>query len=155
MAVISFTKVNLPYGWMGNMYAAPITYNGLVYNTSEALFQALRFEDPQIREEIRIQASPMAAKMKATKHRKEMKVKPRGKEDIQNMELCLQLKFDQHKDLKDKLIKTKDHTIVEDIGKRNGEKHFFWGMKQINGEWIGNNMMGKLLMQLRERYQQI
>lgn len=155
MAVISFTAVNLPYGWMGNMYAAPISYNGQLYRTSEALFQALRFEDPQIREEIRAQASPMAAKMKAKSYNENMIIDPMSEEDITNMKLCLQLKFDQHPNLKLKLISTRDHTIVEDIGKRNGEKHFFWGMKQINGEWIGNNMMGKLLMQLRERYQQI
>jgi predicted NAD-dependent protein-ADP-ribosyltransferase YbiA (DUF1768 family) len=41
----------------------PIEHNGQVWPTSEALFQALRFDDPTIREEIRTQKSPMSAKM--------------------------------------------------------------------------------------------
>ena len=154
MAVISFTKVELPYGWLGKMYAAPITYNGKIYRTSEALFQALRFDNPEIQELIRAEKSPMAAKMVATKHKKEMKIVAREKEYIQNMALCLQLKFDQHPALKEKLLKTKDHILIEDIGNRNGENHLFWGMKKINGVWTGNNMMGKLLMELREKYKQ-
>jgi ribA/ribD-fused uncharacterized protein len=154
MAVISFTKVELPYGWLGNMYAAPITYNGQIYRTSEALFQCLRFDNPEIRELIRAQRSPMAAKMVTKPYKNQMIIAPREKEDIQNMALCLQLKFDQHPALKEKLLKTKDHILIEDIGNRNGENHLFWGMKKINGVWTGNNMMGKLLMELREKYKQ-
>lgn len=154
MAVISFTAVNLPYGWLGNMYAAPITYNGLVYKTSEALFQCLRFDNPEITELIRAQKSPMAAKMVTKPYTNQMIIAPREKEDVENMALCLQLKFDQHLKLKEKLIMTKDHTIIEDIGNRKGEKHLFWGMKRINNVWTGNNMMGKLLMELREKYKQ-
>jgi predicted NAD-dependent protein-ADP-ribosyltransferase YbiA (DUF1768 family) len=63
IAYISFTKTDLPYGWLGNMFAAPITYNGQIWRTSEALFQALRFEDETIREVIRNDKSPMGAKM--------------------------------------------------------------------------------------------
>ena len=65
IVVIEFTKVDLPYGWLGNMYASPISYEGKIWLTSEALFQALRFEDEEIRELIRLEKSPMGAKMKA------------------------------------------------------------------------------------------
>jgi len=30
VVVIEFTKVDLPYGWLGNMFAAPIRYNDKV-----------------------------------------------------------------------------------------------------------------------------
>ena len=152
MAVISFTKVNLPWGCLGNMAPYPITYEGKVWPTSEALFQALRFKDPDIREEIRIQKSPMAAKMKAKKHRASyMVVEPMSDEDIQNMRLCLKLKFTQHPGLKSRLMVTKGHTICEDIGKRRGSRHEFWGSYRNNeNQWIGNNMLGKLLMELRD-----
>jgi predicted NAD-dependent protein-ADP-ribosyltransferase YbiA (DUF1768 family) len=46
--VIGFTKVDLPYGWMGNMAAYPLKYENKVWLTSEALFQALRFDDIEI-----------------------------------------------------------------------------------------------------------
>ena len=65
MPVISFTNVNSPYGWLGNMSAFPIDYQNERWRTSEALFQAMRFEDEAIRQIIREQRSPIAAKRKA------------------------------------------------------------------------------------------
>ena len=65
MKYISFTKVALPYGWLGNMSPHPVTYNEEVWRTTEALFQALRFNDPSIQKEIRDEKSPMGAKLKA------------------------------------------------------------------------------------------
>lgn len=154
MAIISFTKVNLPYGWLGNMAPYPIEFNGQVWRTSEALFQALRFESLEIREIIRDQKSPMSAKMKAKPFNKQMVIAPCSAEDLDNMRLCIRLKFDQHSTLKEKLLKTGDHEIIEDIGSRSGPRHLFWGAKRINGLWQGENNMGKLLMELRESYLQ-
>ena len=62
--MIAFTKVDLPFGELGNMSPHRITYEGKRYKTAEALFQALRFEDEEIREELRSLASPMAVKMR-------------------------------------------------------------------------------------------
>ena len=65
--MIKFTKASLPYGWLGNMAPFPVMYNGKKWLTIEALFQALRFENEKIIEEIRLEKSPMGAKMKAKK----------------------------------------------------------------------------------------
>lgn len=151
MAFISFTKVDLPYGWMGNMAPYPIEFEGKRWLTSEALFQAMRFEDEEIRELIRVQKSPMAAKMKAKANKDKMVVVPMSDKDVENMQTCLKLKFTQHKLLSAALIKTTPHIIVEDIGNRNGTRHFFWGAKRnIKNEWEGTNTMGKLLMAVRQ-----
>jgi ribA/ribD-fused uncharacterized protein len=152
MAYISFTKTELPYGWLGNMFAAPITYQGQIWRTSEALFQALRFEDLTIREMIRNDKSPMGAKLVAK--RKEYKTKrvvePMSMEDIDNMRLCLRIKFDQHPDLREKLLKTGDHIIFENISARpKTPRNKFWGAVKNAGKLDGNNMLGKLLMELR------
>lgn len=156
MSVISFTKVELPYGWLGNMSPYPIEYLGKTWKTSEALFQALRFNDDDIREIIRSQKSPMAAKMKAKTNKHKYSIQPMSDEDVNNMRLCLNLKFEQHKILKEKLIKTGKHLIVEDIGKRRGSHHEFWGAYHtIENQWIGQNMMGHLLMELRSKYSEI
>ena len=62
--VIAFTKVKLPFGWLGNMSPHPIIFWDKEWRTAEALFQAGRFvTDDPIREEIRAEASPMSAKM--------------------------------------------------------------------------------------------
>ena len=151
MAYISFTKTNLPYGWLGNMFAAPITYQGQIWRTSEALFQALRFEDIGIRELIRTKKSPLVAKnvCKGKEFLAKRVVEPMSTEDIHNMRLCLQLKFDQHPDLREKLLKTGDHIIFEDVSARNRARHKFWGAVKINNQLDGQNMLGKLLMELR------
>ena len=63
-----------PYGWMGNMSPFPIQYQGQPYRTTEALFQCMRLADEgaeDIRVAIRMQRSPMAAKMLAKKHNKQ------------------------------------------------------------------------------------
>lgn len=59
MNVIGFTKVKLPYGWLGNMSPYPIEFGGKIYKTSEALFQALRFNDEEIQEIIISEKSPI------------------------------------------------------------------------------------------------
>ncbi len=73
-----FKGVKEPNGWMGNMAPYPITYNGQVWRTSEALFQAMRFNDPLIKGLIQAENSPMAAKMiaKKTIYRKHRIIKP-------------------------------------------------------------------------------
>jgi predicted NAD-dependent protein-ADP-ribosyltransferase YbiA (DUF1768 family) len=95
----------------------------------------------------------MSAKMKAKKHNHKMVVVPMSLEDVENMRACVRLKFDQHPEIKDLLMKTKGRLIFEDIGNRNGERHKFWGAKRVS-DTIGDgyNTMGKILMDLRDEY---
>ena len=147
---IWFSKVAEENGWMGNMAPYSIKYEGKEWRTSEALFQSMRFEDESIKEIIRLEKSPMAAKMKAKKFRDQMVVIPMSEKDVENMRMCVRLKLEQHPKLKEDLIATGNETIYENIGKRNGERHKFWGAKKINDtEADGLNMMGKILMDLR------
>jgi len=152
MAYISFTKTGLPYGWLGNMFAASITYKGQIWRTSEALFQALRFEDIEIREVIRKQKSPLVAKniCKRKEYLAKRVVEPMSDQDVENMRLCLRLKFDQHPALREKLLKTGDHIIFEDVSARPRARHLFWGALKTSGQLDGRNMLGKLLMELRQ-----
>ena len=147
--MIKFTKVSLPYGWLGNMAPFPVMYKGKKWLTIEALFQALRFEDEKIIEEIRLEKSPMGSKMKAKKNKLLYVIEPMSEKDLENMRMCVRLKLEQHPKLVGQLLATNDQLICEDIGKRNGERHKFWGAKEINGVWEGENMMGKIWMELR------
>ena len=153
MKSIWFSKVAEEYGWMGNMAPYPIKFDGKVWRTSEALFQSMRFDDDNVKEIIRGEKSPMGAKMKAKKNRDQMVVVPMSELDVENMRKCVKMKFDAHPQLKRQLMNTKDAFIYEDIGNRNGERHKFWGAKKWSeSEGAGNNMMGKILMDLREEY---
>jgi ribA/ribD-fused uncharacterized protein len=153
MKSIWFSKVAEEYGWMGNMAPYPIQYEGKIWRTSEALFQSMRYEDDSIKEIIRLEKSPMAAKMKAKKYRDKMLVVPMSDEDVENMRICVRAKFEQKIKLKSALIATGDSPIYENIGNRNGERHKFWGAKKLSeNEGDGFNMMGQILMDLRVEF---
>jgi len=150
---IAFTKVSLPYGWMGNMAPYPVTHEGVEYKTTEALFQSLRFEKyPEIQKEIIEQKSPMAAKMVAKSHR-ELLVKDGykflGNQDIEYMKLCIDLKLDQHPELAKQLIETGNSVIIEDCSSRPQESGLFWGSAYQNNVWVGKNVLGNILMEKR------
>ncbi len=147
---IAFTKVKLEYGWLGNMAPFPIVYNDKEWRTTEALFQALRFEDDTIREEIRAQRSPMAAKMVAKKYPDKISVIPISEKDIENMELVCKLKLEQHPELKEKLKETGEQLIVEDVTKRPNGRNIVWGAALKDGVWEGQNILGKIWMKLRK-----
>lgn len=144
---IKIRKVNEPYGWLGNMSPYPVVHQGVTYRTTEALFQALRFNDPLIKDEIINQKSPMGAKMKAKANKVKMVVQQFSEQDITNMRLCLKLKIEQHPELRKMLLETGDKLIVEDTTKRNRECR--WGAKLRDGVWVGDNLLGKLWMELR------
>lgn len=152
MSEIAFTKVKLPYGWLGNMAPFPVTYENKTYLTTEALFQALRFtKNPDIQELIRAEKSPMSAKMIA-KSKKEFM--DEGvlylDKDIENMKLCLQLKLEQHPLLKIELLETENALIIEDCSKRPHGSGLFWGSAKKETGWEGQNILGKLWMEQRE-----
>lgn len=149
--MIWIKKVAEAYGWMGNMAPYPITVEGKIWRTSEALFQGMRFDDEVIKEIIRKEKSPMAAKMKAKKYSNQMVVIPMSELDVEHMKKCVRMKFDQHPELKKMLLDSVGSFIFEDIGNRKGERHKFWGVKRISeNEGDGQNMMGRILMELRD-----
>ncbi len=148
--VIAFSKVSLPYGWLGNMSPHPVVYENDKYATAEALFQCLRFDDEAIRNEIMRQASPMSAKMIAKKHRAKMILSPHHDQDLENMCFVLMLKIEQHPKIRMELQKTGDALITEDCSKRKYGSGLFWGAALIDGKWEGQNALGKMWMELRE-----
>lgn len=151
---IAFTKVNLPYGWLGNMSAEAVVYHGKRYRTAEALFQCMRFEGhPSIQEAIRDCPSPMSAKMVAKKHRHliEDSVAHLWEEDVERMRLCIRLKLEQHPALKRMLLATGELLLVEDVGRRRGISALFWGAywDADKKAWVGKNTLGRCWMECR------
>ena len=156
--VIAFTSVRAPYGWLGNMSPYPLTVEAFgtsalsgVWRSSEALFQAARFDDAAIHEEIRACKSPMQAKLIAKRNAQRMVVVPREAQDLFCMEQVLRLKLTQHPDLLRQLGEIPaDALIVEDVTARGVTKsNVFWGAALIKGEWIGENRLGRMWMALR------
>lgn len=163
MEEITFTRVREPFGWLGNMSPHPVTYDGKVWRTTEALFQALRFKDEEIQEAIRNETNPMRSVSRAREITKELMkrggiekrvVAPQSEDDVKNMELCVRLKMEQYPELREKLILTVNRPIYIDVSSRlnEGLKLLqFWGAKRMeDGSWEGDNILGKIWMNVRE-----
>jgi ribA/ribD-fused uncharacterized protein len=147
-----FRKTKEPFGGLSNMASGfPLKVNGVPILTSEALYQACRFPHlPDIQEKIIKEKSPMSAKMVGKPFRSNLR------EDwdyvrIKIMRWCLRVKLAQNFFEFGRLLEsTFDKPIVEDSIKDD-----FWGAirdKQDEKILKGTNALGRLLMELRQFY---
>lgn len=161
MKEISFTNVSSQYGWLSTMAPYPVEYEGTLWKTTYALFQALRFNDEEIRKALSIDNNPMECKNRVKAIIKELtkknelwkrNVQPQSPQDIENMDFCIRLKLKQHPELLENLLKTAQYTLYEDVTKRGRKgSNLFWGaMKLDDGSWEGENVLGKIWMKIRE-----
>lgn len=144
-----FRKTKEEYGGLSNMASGyPLEVNGIKILSSEALYQALKFSDyPTVQEKIILQKSPMAAKMVAKPY-KDCIRKDWEEVRISVMRWCLQTKLAQNYIKFGLLLKsTGQRTIVED-----SRRDTFWGAVRFGKELRGANVLGQLLMELREQY---
>lgn len=151
--VVFFRTTTGEFGPLSNMAPDyPILVSGIRVATAEALYQACRFPDyPEIQQIIIDQMSPMTAKMKSKKYR----ARTRGDWDsvrVNIMRWCLRIKL-QNNWMKfgSVLERTGQHPIVEE-----STKDEFWGAKpKDDGTLVGKNVLGRLLMELREQFLEV
>lgn len=145
---VTFQKNNEPFGELSNMATDfPIVVNDIYIPTNEGLYQACKYPDfPEHQKAIIDQKSPMGAKFAARKFSNKVRADwSNVKVDV--MRWCLRVKMVQHWDKFSKvLLSTEQKTIVE-VSKID----MFWAAKlQENGSLYGKNVLGRLLMELRE-----
>lgn len=149
---ITFRKTAEKFGGLSNMAPGyPLLVNGTGILTSEALYQACRFPHlPEVQKLIIAQRSPMTAKMKSKPYRDQSRSDwERVKVEIMRWSLRVKLAQNWEK-FGNLLLSTGDKPIVEDSYKDN-----FWGAIPVDGETlVGVNALGRLLMELREKFKQ-
>jgi ribA/ribD-fused uncharacterized protein len=141
MKPILFYRVSEPYGFFSNFAPYPIVVGGVTWPTSEHYFQAQKFADPATQKRIRTANSPMDA---ATLGRSRSFPLRRDWESVKDqvMYKALTAKFTQHPDLHEQLLATGDAQLVEHTANDR-----YWA---DGGDGKGKNMLGKLLMRLRD-----
>jgi len=145
-----FRKTKEAFGGLSNMAAGyPLVINGTKILTSEALYQACRYPHlPDVQRIIIDQKSPMTAKMKSKFYYSQSRT------DWENIKIAvmrwsLRVKLAQNFMTFGLLLEsTNNKPIVED-----SKREPFWGaIKSNEGNLIGLNILGRLLMELREYY---
>ena len=139
--VINFYSTKDAYGCFSNFSAHPFRLKNKIWKTSEHYFQAQKFAGTPHEEEVRLAGSPMiAARMGRDRKRPLRPDWEAVKLDI--MREALRAKFTQNEELKRILLETEDAILVEHTTNDN-----YWG---DGGDGSGQNMLGKLLMEVRE-----
>lgn len=143
--VINFYLTGGECGCFSNFSKHPIYLKDKVWQTSEHYFQAQKFAGTEHEEAVRLAHSPkLSAEMGRDRQRPLRKDWETVKIDV--MRDALRAKFTQHKDLQKILLATGDAILVE-----HTKNDSFWG---DGGDGSGQNMLGKLLMELREELNQ-
>jgi len=146
MAIIFYSVRESPYGCFSNFSAHPFELDGKLWPTSEHYFQAQKFAGTSSEEEIRRAQGPMrAATMGRNRHRPLRPDWDAVKDDI--MRRAVRRKFETHSDIRTILLATGDEEIVE-----NAPRDYYWG---CGADGTGNNVLGKILMDVREELRQV
>jgi ribA/ribD-fused uncharacterized protein len=145
-AEIRFYRANeRPFGAFSNLYRRAIELDDVVYPTSEHAYQAGKPRRAAVRAWLMSAPSPALLAMAAHGLYYWDVVPGWSTTKFDRMRRVLLAKFTQHDDLKQLLLGTGDARLVEAATVDN-EVNRLWG--EVNG--VGRNMLGKLLMEVRE-----
>jgi ribA/ribD-fused uncharacterized protein len=145
MAILFYSQRENPYGCFSNFSAHPFELDGKEWPTSEHYFQAQKFAGTPHEEAVRRAARPMkAAEMGRERSRPLRRDWEQVKDDV--MRRAVLRKFETHDDIRAVLLSTGDEEIVE-----NAPRDYYWG---CGADGSGKNMLGKILMDVRELLRQ-
>lgn len=132
--------------FLSNFSPAQIEYEGIVYPTLEHAYQAAKTLHNPTRRKIAELKTPGQAK------RFGKQITLRLNWDLIKIHIMQQLLEKKFKipALRQALLETGDEFLIE--GNTWGDK--FWGAVLVNVEWVGENHLGSLLMQVRREIRQ-
>ena len=144
---VPFNEVKREWGIFSNFAHTPIWYDGVTYKNVEQLFQMMKFTDKEVREKVYAAPNPkMTAKHYEKTHRRD----DWGMIILDTMKQCLQLKYEQNEWFRTALERSKGRYIVEDQSSFKKSWADTGGVKRQGENYVGPNLMGRLLMELRD-----
>lgn len=150
---IGFTSTAAEWGIFSNFAKTPMVVNGIEFACVEQLFHYIRLNNEAERAEY-LKVSPgMALKMKAKAFKKRGVERADWREiAVDVMRFCLNHKYQASAEFRKALADSGDKYIVEDESNRK-KRPDSWGavLDTVTNEYFGKNIMGRLLMELREK----
>lgn len=145
-----FNKIEREWGIFSNFGDTPIQIEGINFSCVEKLFQCMKFENQEAIKDI-YAFNGRRIKMNAKHWVKEGKERSDwGQHIVDVMKFCLNLKYDQVPEFRKKLEESQGLFIVEDQTTSPRKDADTWGAKLRGDEYVGPNLMGRLLMELRD-----
>lgn len=131
------------YEFLSNFYPAKLLFEGIVYDNAESAYQAQKLADPQARKQFAHRYADEAKRMgQALDIRADWE-----QVKLERMRRIVDAKFTQNPLLAKRLVETGSRRLME--GNYWGDT--YWGVDLHTRE--GENYLGQLLMELRERFQ--
>ncbi len=149
-----FCKVQEAWGGFSNMSNGfPLIVNGIKIKNTEALYQALRYPgNAELQKKIIDQNGGYSSKLASKPHRKTAENRADWEQHKVNiMRYVLRVKLAQNFDDFGCLLAASGTQPIVELSRRDD----YWGCKVIKGTEAlrGQNVLGKLLMELREEYE--
>ncbi len=146
MDVINFYSTKGEYGCFSNFSRHSVKLDGEEWPTTEHYFQAQKFKGTSHETEVRKAASPMIAANMGRDRKRPLRADwEQVKDDV--MRTAVRAKFTQNKTLHKILLSTDDAVLVE-----HTENDSYWG---DGGDGTGKNMLGKILVEIREELKNV
>ena len=137
MKEINFYSSKKDYSWLSNFWKCPQIINGISYPTNEHYYQSKKALYPHLQKWIREAPTPYLAMKAGRALRQKNMTYDWDSRKVDIMLNGLRAKF-KDPELRQKLLDTGDAVLHED-----SPSDIFWGKK-------GKDMLGKLLMQVRD-----
>ena len=152
---VTIHKVKGEWGIFCNFAKTPIEIDGVVFKSCEHLFQMMKFKDPAVVSNIMKGVTSKGKrcyeiKKTAKSYEKEFRREDWGSMIVDAMKFCLQKKYEQCSAFREKLHESHGRFIVEDQTTWRKKKPDAWGVKPAGDNFTGPNLLGRLLMELRE-----
>lgn len=145
---IRIHKIDEEWGIFSNFGHTTLVVDGVTFDTSERLFQLMKFKDE---EPVKAIFYKKGNPKMTTKHwEKTHRRGDWGKMIIDAMKFCLTIKYEQSEEFRKELERSKGKIIVEDQTSFTKKNPDAWGVKQQGDNFVGPNLLGRLLMELRD-----
>ena len=147
----AFCKSDGPWGILGNFGKTPLVVDGVPFDCAEKLFQVMKFSDAESRR-IVYSVRGQTIKMKAKHQEKVGVVRPDwGLILVNVLKFCLMQKYSQSEAFRNELGRSKGLFIVEVQNNSKKPADTYSAKLTPDGKtWSGPNLMGRLLMELRD-----
>ena len=149
-----FCSTHEEWGVFSNMASTPIRIDGVEFKSAEHIFQMMKFNDAGYVTRIwnGITANDKKSaniKMTAKSYEPEHRRQNWGSMIVDALKYAMQQKYEQCEAFRDELERSKGKYIVEMQANPNKKAHT-WSAKLEGGSWVGSNLTGRLLMELRD-----